>query len=166
MECRHSFVIRNIHYVKLDEISFVATLRTHLFLLTSAITALLTPSIIYKIDSGLLLRACSDAKNSRFAPRSSKCFETNPEAAAMPILMDQILSEYVDEAVETSRLRRNSASKTRDLISAEMLAGLEASGQAMRFVDTNGRITWKATPSLRQHLKDLELDAQADLQDV
>jgi NADH-quinone oxidoreductase subunit B len=42
----------------------------------------------------------------------------------------------------------------------------EASGDAMRFVDTDGRIAWKATPNLCQHLKDLELDADDDLEDV
>jgi hypothetical protein len=42
----------------------------------------------------------------------------------------------------------------------------QAAGDAMRFVDTNGRIAWKATPSLCQYLKDLELDAEDDLEDV
>ena len=36
----------------------------------------------------------------------------------------------------------------------------------MRFVDSKGRIAWKATPSLFQYLKDLELDAQEDLEDI
>ena len=54
----------------------------------------------------------------------------------------------------------------RDLVSAETLIELEAAGDAMRFVDAHGRIAWKATPSLRQYLKDLELDAEDDLEDV
>jgi hypothetical protein len=53
---------------------------------------------------------------------------------------------------------------TRDLVFAEMLADLEASGDAIRFVDGKGRIAWKATPSLFRYLKDLELDAQEDLE--
>jgi hypothetical protein len=47
-----------------------------------------------------------------------------------------------------------------------MLANLEASGDAMRFVDGKGRIAWKATPSLFQYLQDLEVDAEADLEDL
>ena len=85
---------------------------------------------------------------------------------AMQILMDKILSEYADQAFEASRLRRNGVQTTRDLVSAEMLAELEATGDAMRFVDGEGQVAWKATPRLCDHLKDLERDAQDDLEDV
>jgi hypothetical protein len=34
------------------------------------------------------------------------------------------------------------------------------------FVDTDGRIAWKATPNLCQYVKDLELDADDDLEDI
>jgi len=46
-----------------------------------------------------------------------------------------------------------------------MLAELEATGYAMRFVDCRGRIAWKATPRLRNYLTDLQLDAEADFED-
>jgi hypothetical protein len=85
---------------------------------------------------------------------------------AMPLLMDTILTEYADQAFETARLRRNRVHTTPDLVSAEMLVELEASGDAMRFVDGEGRVAWKATPRLCDHLKDLERDAQDDLEDV
>ena len=42
---------------------------------------------------------------------------------------------------------------------------LEANGNAMRFVNGNGRIAWKATPRLRDYLMDLQLDAEDDLED-
>ena len=84
----------------------------------------------------------------------------------MPILMDKILTEYADQAFETIRLGRNGVHTTCDRVFARVLAKLEADGDAMRFVDTNGRIAWKATPSLCQYLKDLELDAEDDLEDV
>ena len=84
----------------------------------------------------------------------------------LPILMDQTLTEYADQAFEATRLGRNGVHKARDLIFSEMLAQFEVSGDAMRFVNTNGRIAWKATPSLRQYLTDLELDAHGDLEDV
>ena len=38
-------------------------------------------------------------------------------------------------------------------------------GDAMRFVNCKGQIAWKATPKLRDYLMDLELDAEADLED-
>ena len=50
--------------------------------------------------------------------------------------MDKILAEYADQAYETARLRRNGVLTTRDLVSAEMLAELEAAGEAMRYVNS------------------------------
>jgi hypothetical protein len=82
------------------------------------------------------------------------------------MLMDKTLREYADQALEVARLRRNRAHPAHEVVFAETLAKLEASGDAMRFVDGNGRIAWKATPSLRQYLKDLELDAREDLEDI
>ena len=84
----------------------------------------------------------------------------------MPILMDQILRQYADQAYETAHLGRNDVHGPRDLVSTKMLAELEAAGEAMRYVNSRGRIAWKATPSLCQYLKDLQLDAEADLEDV
>ena len=84
----------------------------------------------------------------------------------MEILMDKTLAEYADQAYEAPRLGRNGVHTPRDLVSAEMLAELEAAGDAMRFVDCRGQIAWKATPQLRDYLMDLQLDAEADLEDV
>ena len=83
----------------------------------------------------------------------------------MPILMDKILREYADQAYEAARLGRNGVHTTRDRVSAEMLAELEAAGDAMRYVNSRGQIAWKATPQLRDYLMDLQLDAEADLED-
>ena len=83
----------------------------------------------------------------------------------MPILMDEILTEYADQAYEAARLRRNGIHSIRDRVFAEVLANLEASGEAMRYLSLHGQIAWKATPSLCQYLKDLKLDAEADLED-
>jgi hypothetical protein len=84
----------------------------------------------------------------------------------MEILMDEILQEVADRAYETARLRRNGVHTVRDLVSAEMLAELEAAGEAMRYVNSHGQIAWKATPNLCQYLMDLQIDAEADLEDV
>jgi hypothetical protein len=83
----------------------------------------------------------------------------------MPMLLDKILAEYAGQAYETARLGRNGVHPSCEQAYAEMLGDLEASGDAMRFVDAHGCIAWKATPKLRQYLKDLELDAQEDLED-
>ena len=46
-----------------------------------------------------------------------------------------------------------------------MLAELEATGDAMRYMDREGRIAWKVTPKLCEYLTDLELDARDDLEE-
>jgi hypothetical protein len=82
----------------------------------------------------------------------------------MIILMDEILQEIVDQAYEAARLGRNGDSEDRELIFAKVLAELELAGDAMRYVDSEGRIAWKATPSLRGYLLDLQLDAEAEFE--
>ena len=51
-----------------------------------------------------------------------------------------------------------------DAAASGRLAG-SGPGDAMRFVNGNGRIAWKATPRLRDYLMDLQLDAEDDLED-
>jgi hypothetical protein len=97
------------------------------------------------------------------APGLMKTAETR---TTMFCLMDKILQDIADRAYEAARLRRNGVHTTPDLVSAEMLGELEASGDAMRFVNANGRIAWRATPNLCQYLNDLELDAEDDLEDI
>ena len=46
----------------------------------------------------------------------------------MPILMDQFLTEYADQAFGSARLRRNGVQTIRDLVSAKTLIELEAMG--------------------------------------
>jgi hypothetical protein len=83
----------------------------------------------------------------------------------MTILMDKILQDLVEEAYEEARLRRLGGFPDRDVVFAEALADLESDGDAMRYVNSKGRIAWKATPDLRDYLNDLKLDAEADLED-
>jgi hypothetical protein len=85
----------------------------------------------------------------------------------MQIRMDKILMEYTDQAAveKAPRLGRNGVRTTRNRVSAETLFELEAAGDAMRYVNSHDQIAWKATPSLRRYLKDLQLDAEADLAD-
>ena len=84
----------------------------------------------------------------------------------MPMLLDKTLTEYADQVFETARLRRNGVHTARELVSAKMLAELEATGDAMRYLNSDGQIAWKATPKLRDYLMDVQLDAQADLEDI
>jgi hypothetical protein len=79
--------------------------------------------------------------------------------------MDKILTECADQAFETTRLGRNGVQPTRELVSATMLAELEAIGDAMRYLNSDGQIAWKATPQLRDYLMDLQLDAATDVED-
>ena len=84
----------------------------------------------------------------------------------MQIRMDKILRQYTDQAYETARFGRKGVQTTRHLVRRKMLAELEAAGEAMRFLDAEGRIAWKATPQLSNFLMDLQLDAEADLAEV
>ena len=84
----------------------------------------------------------------------------------MPTLMDQILAKYADQAYETTRLGRNGVHTARELVSAAVLTELEAIGDAMRYLNSDGQIAWKATPRLRNYLMDLQLDAETDLEEV
>jgi len=86
----------------------------------------------------------------------------------MTILMDEILQEIVDQAYGAACLGRTGDLPDPDLVSADVLAELEVAGDAMRYVNSEGRIAWKATPCLRDYLMDLQLDAEAefDAEDV
>jgi hypothetical protein len=80
----------------------------------------------------------------------------------MTILMDTILQEIVDQSSGAARLGRNGDLPDPDLVSADVLTELEVAGDAMRYIDSEGRIAWKATPSMRDYLLDLQRDAEAE----
>jgi hypothetical protein len=83
----------------------------------------------------------------------------------MKFRMDKILEEIVEQAYEEARLGRIGGFPDRDLVFSDILADLESDGDAMRFIDAEGRVRWRATPNLRDYLNDLKLDAEADLAD-
>ncbi len=76
--------------------------------------------------------------------------------------MDQILRECVEQAYEERRLGRTGNFPGRARVFAEILAELESNGVSMRYLDAMGRIAWKATPKLRDHLENLRLDAETE----
>ena len=84
----------------------------------------------------------------------------------MPMLLDEILIKYVNQAYDAACLRRNRVQMPPDFTYAGLLVELEANGYLMRLVDASGRIAWSATPRLRNCLTDLQLDAEADLEDI
>ncbi len=81
------------------------------------------------------------------------------------IHMDSIIRELVEEAWEWARIGRIGGFPDRDRVFADVLGDLESDGDAMRYLNSKGRIAWKATPDLRDYLNDLKLDAEADLAD-
>jgi len=80
----------------------------------------------------------------------------------MKFRIDKALQQYLDEALDAARLKRNGVKRAQKAVFAEILTKAEAAGDAMRYLDAEGRIAWKATPRLREVLADLEADARAD----
>ena len=80
----------------------------------------------------------------------------------MKIQVHKSLRIYLDEAIYQARPRRNRSGRSRKVVLANILAKAEAAGDATRYIDQSGRTAWKATPQLREHLADLQTDAEAD----
>jgi hypothetical protein len=80
----------------------------------------------------------------------------------LKILIDTRLKAFLDEALSHARPRCSGALRDRNGVLASILAEAEAAGDAMRYLDKNGRIAWKATPQFREYLRDLQADAEAD----
>jgi hypothetical protein len=87
-----------------------------------------------------------------------KCDQNRPK-----FRMDKIISELVDQSWEWDRLGRGDDFEHRDRVFIETLIGLESQGVAMRYLDSKGRIAWKATPDMRDHIRDLRTDAEEEL---
>jgi hypothetical protein len=77
--------------------------------------------------------------------------------------MDKTLRFWVDVAYDEIKLNHIDLAK-RQLI-AQILRQYEGRGDAMRYLDNQGKITWKATPRFLTMLADAERDAQDELED-
>jgi len=84
----------------------------------------------------------------------------------MKVRLDKLLREQFEISKKLCRLRRKRCGAAYDLVLAEVLCELEAKGDAMRYLDDSGHIAWRATPTLRDYIDDLQLDAEADLQEA
>jgi hypothetical protein len=81
----------------------------------------------------------------------------------MAFRMEKTLRFWVDCEYERKKLA--SANRTRIQAIAEILPEHEEGGHAMRYLDVEGEIAWKASPSMLSKLADLQRDAEEDLAD-
>ena len=77
--------------------------------------------------------------------------------------MDKILRFWADVAYERIKSANSQFSK-RQLV-AQILRQYEQRGDAMRHLNGNGKIAWKASPRFLMMLADAERDARDDLAD-
>jgi hypothetical protein len=81
----------------------------------------------------------------------------------MKLRMDKTLRFWTDVASED--IKADHSNLTKRQLLAQILREYEACGDAMRYLDANGKMAWKATPWLLTRLADAERDAQDDLED-
>jgi hypothetical protein len=81
----------------------------------------------------------------------------------MKLHMSKVLRFWVD--VEYERIKNDPTGRGGIELIAQILRRFEAAGDAMRYLNTKGRIAWKATPGMLSRLADAEQDARDDLED-
>jgi hypothetical protein len=81
----------------------------------------------------------------------------------MKIRMTKILRFWVD--VEYGRIKREHGHRSRAQLIAKILRKFEKAGDAMRYLNADGKIAWKATPRMLTSLADAEQEARDDWED-
>jgi hypothetical protein len=81
----------------------------------------------------------------------------------MKLRMNATLRFWVDVAYDQIKSDHDNVTK-RQLV-AQILRQYEKRGDAMRYLDNQGKIAWKASPRFLTMLADAERDAQDDLED-
>jgi hypothetical protein len=81
----------------------------------------------------------------------------------MKFRMSRILRFWIDVEYEEIENHDNCRGKA-DLI-AKILREFEEAGDAMRHLNADGRVAWKATPRMLSRLADAEQEARDDLAD-
>jgi hypothetical protein len=81
----------------------------------------------------------------------------------MPTRMDATLRFWV--AVAYDELKSDHDNLTKQQLLAQILRQYERRGDAMRCLDNQGNIAWKASPRFLRMLADAERDAQDELED-
>jgi hypothetical protein len=81
----------------------------------------------------------------------------------MKLQMNKTLRFWVDVAIEHIKLEHRKL--TRRQLVAQVLRKYEQRGDAMRCLDKQGKLIWKASPRFLDMLADAEHDARDDLAD-
>ena len=82
----------------------------------------------------------------------------------MKFRMDKTLRFWVDCSYEEKR--HENANRTRAELTAEILRDYERHGDAMRYLNVEGEIAWKASPRMLSRLADAEREVDDDLEDL
>ena len=80
----------------------------------------------------------------------------------MKLHMDKTLRFWVDVAYEN--IKSDHPKQTKRQLIAQILHQYQERGHAMRCLDANGKIGWKASPRFLTMLADAEREAQDDLE--
>jgi hypothetical protein len=78
----------------------------------------------------------------------------------MKFRMTRVLRFWVD--VEYERIKNHRPGCTRTELLAQILRKFEEAGEAMRYLNTKGKIAWKATPGMLSRLGDAEQEDRDD----
>ncbi len=81
----------------------------------------------------------------------------------MKLHMDATLRFWVGCSYEDQR--HENANRTRAELIAEILRDYERHGDAMRCLNVEGKIAWKASPAMLQKLADAEREVEDDMAD-
>jgi hypothetical protein len=81
----------------------------------------------------------------------------------MKLRMDKTLRFWVDVAYDEIKSDHDNVTK-RQLV-AQILRQYERRGDAMRYLDSRGKISWKASPRFLTMLADAEREAQDELEE-
>jgi hypothetical protein len=81
----------------------------------------------------------------------------------MKLRMDKTLRFWVEVAYDHIKPAHDNITKQHLL--AQILRQYERRGDAMRYLDSHGKIAWKATPRFLMMLADTERDAQDELEE-
>jgi hypothetical protein len=82
---------------------------------------------------------------------------------SMKLPIDKTLRFWVDVAYD--EIKSDHINLTKRQLVAQILRQYERRGDAMRHLDNQGKIAWKASPRFLRMLADAERDAQDELED-
>jgi hypothetical protein len=78
----------------------------------------------------------------------------------MKFCITEVLRFWVD--VEYEGIKGHSSGRRKTELIAQILRRFEEAGDAMRHLNTKGKIAWKATPAMLTRLADAEQEARDD----